>query len=213
MKTILQKVKDGDIQNCYNFDAYPNIELFDSLNILIDSYQLTGPQRIRLHGFFNSALNDAMVIAWFYKFFYEIPRPNQLDQKLKTLLCTPYHPSYPSGHAVIGSTGIELLSNMFPEEKEQMDNLFSSLKKARLYSGVHFDADNHYGEILGRKIGRYVFRKMHSQKDENGRTIDVFNQPIKKPFLKVQKRKNSGIMTCNSLIDGRSINYLNRLNN
>jgi len=211
VKSILnKKIKDGEIQNCFNWDYYPNMELLDSFLDLMDAYGLSGMQRIRLHGIFNAALNDAMVITWFYKFLYEIPRPNQLDNKLKTMLCTPYHPSYPSGHSVMVSTGIELLSSMFPEEIEQMDKLMEDCKRARLNSGVHFDADNRYGEILGRNIGRYIFEKISNQIDENGRINSVFRRPARRPILKVQKRKNMNILKCDSLIDKRSVNYMNR---
>jgi len=210
VKSSIQKAKESDIQNCYNFDAIPNDELFDALNTLMDSYQLSAPQKTRLYGFFNAAINDATVITWFYKFLYEIPRPNQLDPRLETLVCTPYHPSYPSGHSVLGSTVIELLSNLFPDETDSLNRIFSDLKKARLNSGVHYNADNDNGEILGRKIGKNIFRKMSSQKDADGKVIDVYKMAVKKPVLKVKKRKNMAIFSCNSLIHKKSISYMDK---
>lgn len=207
VKTVLKKVKDNEIQNCYNFDSYPNLEFHEPLITLMNAYGLSGMQRIRIHGFFNAAMNDAMVITWYYKFLYEIPRPNQLDDKLETMLCTPYHPSYPSGHIVLGSTVIELLSSIFPEERDQLDELLKLCKRARLYSGVHYDVDNIYGELLGRKIGKYIFGIMQNQKDENEKNIDNFKNPETRPLLKVEKRNNNRILKCNSLIDRRSINY------
>lgn len=194
------------MQNCYNWNVYPNVEFYPVFMTLINEYQLTVTQRIRLHAYFNSAINDATVITWYYKFLYDIPRPNQLDQNLETVLCTPYHPSYPSGHAVLGATAVELLSLLFPEERDQLDYLYSDLRKARFYSGVHFNADNENGEILGRDIGKYIFKKMQMERDENGNIIDCFNKPKTNPILKINKQKETGIFKCKSYIDKKSIN-------
>jgi hypothetical protein len=151
-----------------------------------------------------------MVITWFYKFLYEIPRPNQLDQKLATLICTPYHPTYPGGHAVIGSTITELLSLLFPDAKAQLDSLFDDSKRARFTSGVHFDVDNQNGEVLGRKIGSYIYNIMKNEKDENGNPIDNYKRVERRMKLRVVERRDISIFTCKSLIDKRSFIYYKR---
>jgi hypothetical protein len=151
-----------------------------------------------------------MVITWYYKFLYEIPRPNQLDQKMATLICTPDHPSYPGGHAVLGSAACELLSLLFPEARGQLDSLNEDTKRARFSSGLHYAVDNENGEKLGRNIGKYIYNIMRKQKDEDGIPIDVYKRGDKSMILKVEKRKDTGLLTCKSLIDKRSLDYFKK---
>lgn len=147
MRDSLNRVNPEVIQNCYNWNSYPNLELHPAILSIMEAYGLNGNQRMRIHSLVNSAINDAMVITWFYKFLYEIPRPNQLDQKMGTLVCTPDHPSYPGGHAVLNSAASELLSLLFPEAKAQLDSLYEDTKRARFSSGLHYVVDNQNGAI------------------------------------------------------------------
>jgi len=203
----LHKTSPKIIQNCYNWNSYPNLEHHHAILSILDAYDLNGNQRMRIHSYVNSAINDAMVITWFYKFLYEIPRPNQLDQKLATLICTPSHPTYPGGHAVIGSTITELLTLLFPVAKAQLDSLLDDSKRARFTSGVHYEVDNQNGEVLGRKIGSYIYNIMKDEKDENGNPIDVYKRGDNRMILRVEKRRDINIFTCKSLIDKRSFIY------
>jgi len=150
----------------YNWDLYPNMELTPLLNKLMKAYNVNVIENPRLQAFFYALTNDATVIAYFYKYLFEIPRPNQLDPTFKTFLCTRYFPSYPSGHAVVITAGIEFLSLHFPAARPQLERELSNMKRARFYSGVHFSADINYGEELGRKIGNYFWTMMNQQKDE-----------------------------------------------
>lgn len=181
--------------------------MHESTLAILDAYGLTGNQKMRIHNIVYRAIQDAQVITWLFKYLYEIPRPNQLDQHLSTLICTPNHPSYPGGHAVIGSTVTELLSLLFPDAKSQLDHIMEDNKRARFGSGVHYPVDNDNGEILGRKIGRHIFNIMKKEKDEEGKIIDTYVRNNKKLILRVQNRRDLGIYTCKSLIDRRSFIY------
>jgi len=207
VENYLVKVDKSDIQNAYNYNNLPHLEFQPVMFTLFSNYSLTMTQRTRILGYINAALNDAVVITWYYKFKYDIPRPNQLNLNLKTLICTPYHPAYPSGHSVLGGLIVELFSLLFPKERDQLDKLYEDLKRARFQSGVHFEVDSIYGEPVGRNFGKYIYNIMKKETDIFGEKIDVFKTPAKKPDLKVDIRKDIEIFTCNSLIDERSLNY------
>ncbi|ACL69309.1 vanadium-dependent haloperoxidase [Halothermothrix orenii] len=171
---------------------------------LIDVYNISATRAGRILGAVQGGLNDARVVAWHLKFAWEIPRPNQLDQKLATVICTPKHPSYPSGHAVVAGCAQIMLTYFFPPKSERLQELAEECAVSRLYDGVHFPVDNEEGLRLGRQIGRLIVRKLKRQRNSEQKRIDIrftdnkkvklppppYKQPL--PFL--------GETKCNSLI-------------
>lgn len=142
---------------------------------LIDTYGSTAPEAGRILGLVQAALNDAFVITWYYKFLWNIARPNQLDQNLVTVICTPKHPSYPSGHAVVAGCAQVVLSHFFKGEYGHLKQLAEECAISRLYGGVHYPIDNQQGLRLGRHIGEMVVSELEQQ-----HTPD--DKPIIKPY-------------------------------
>lgn len=129
-------------------------------------------------------MNDAFVITWYLKFKWKIPRPNQLDRKLATVICTPKHPSYPSGHAVVAGCAQIMLSYFFPPESNRLHKLAEECATSRLYGGVHYPIDNQEGLRLGRQIGKIIVDHFKKQKDSNHKRIDCCineNKRVKLP--------------------------------
>lgn len=87
-------------------------------------------------------------------------RPNQLDDELATFLCTPRHPTYPSGHAAVAGAAAVILSYYFPAERRQLQQLAEEAAQSRLYAGVHFPIDNEQGLRLGSQVGELVTRQL-----------------------------------------------------
>jgi len=141
---------------------------------LIDVYNISTPRAGRILEAIQGGLNDALIISWYFKFMWEIPRPNQLDQKLATVICTPKHPSYPSGHAVVAGCAQILLSYFFPTKKELMRKFAEECANSRLYGGVHFPVDNEEGLRLGRQIGKIIATYLKKQKNSSHNRIDNF---------------------------------------
>jgi hypothetical protein len=140
---------------------------------LIDAYGLSPAYAARVLAAVQAGINDAFVITWYFKYLWDIPRPNQLDQRLATAICTPKFPSYPSGHSVISGAAEVILSYFFPPEAERLRELAEEDSISRLYAGVHFLEDITEGLRLGRQIGRIVVDELSRQRDITGRRIDV----------------------------------------
>ncbi|MCA1031123.1 phosphatase PAP2 family protein [Bacillus timonensis] len=140
---------------------------------LIDTYGVTAPRAARIHSAVHKALHDAFVIAWDFKFKWKVARPNQLDQDLATIICTPRHPTYPSGHATIAGCAEAVLSYFFPAESQKLREQAEECAVSRLYGGVHFPIDNDEGLRLGRHIGSMIVRKLRREKDLNNLPIDT----------------------------------------
>lgn len=172
------------------------------IDILISTYNISAPRAGRILAATQAALNDAFVISWYFKFLWEIPRPNQLDQNLATILCTPLHPSYPSGHATIAGCAQMVLSYFFESEACELEKLAEECAQSRLFAGVHYPIDNEQGLYLGRQIGSIIVSILEKQYDGDMAQIDYpitenKHAPLPPPPYK-QVIPFTGDMKCNS---------------
>ncbi|KGX92535.1 vanadium chloroperoxidase [Pontibacillus halophilus JSM 076056 = DSM 19796] len=140
---------------------------------LIDTYGVEAPRSSRILSCLFASMNDAFVATWYLKYKWLVARPNQLDQDLVTIVCTPRHPSYPSGHAAVAGVAETVLSYFFPGERRKLKRLAEECAKSRLYAGVHFPIDNDEGLKLGRQIGHIAIQNIEQDRDNENETIDT----------------------------------------
>jgi hypothetical protein len=101
-------------------------------------------------------------------------RKTEVDPSFTPLITAPCFPSYPSAHASGSYAGqqivelfwgrrghhISLSTAALPGVTLQytsLDEITDDIDKARIYGGIHFRFDQQGGEIMGRRIGLYVF--------------------------------------------------------
>jgi hypothetical protein len=126
-------------------------------------YKIGSPEIARILGYFNAGVNDAFVMSWFFKYLWDVARPNQYDRNLTTALFTPRFPSYPSAHAAVAGCAETILSYFFPRESNKIKYIAEEIALSRLYAGVHFKVDNDEGLKLGRQIGYITVSVLRSQ--------------------------------------------------
>lgn len=166
------------------------------IDILIDTYKISAPRAARILAATQAALNDTFVVSWYFKFRWNIARPNQLDQNLISFLPTPKHPSYPSGHAAIAGCAQVILSYFFQSEKKKLKKLAEECAISRLYAGVHFPIDNNEGLSLGRNIGEIIVAQLAKQYDSDLASIDY---PIRNYYnAKLPPPPYRQVIPCNS---------------
>ncbi|PSL42727.1 PAP2 superfamily protein [Salsuginibacillus halophilus] len=139
---------------------------------LIDTYGVTPVEAARILAVLHQALQDTMVVVWAEKYKWDVARPNQYDQELRTLLCTPRFPAYPSGHSALSGCAEEILSYFFPGERRPLHQVAEDNALSRLIAGVHFPADNTEGLKLGRTMGHFIVQQLHEDTDAEGRPVD-----------------------------------------
>lgn len=139
---------------------------------LIDTYGVGPTESARILATVQAAINDTMIIVWDLKYRWNVARPDQYDQKMKTLLCTPRFPTYPSGHATMSGCTQVVLSYFFPKEANKLKKIADDDAVSRLYAGVHFPSDNDEGLKLGRYIGSVVVQHLKTQISRDLRSID-----------------------------------------
>lgn len=174
VKKTLQNITEEQIMiaKYWGFGGKPTKQWTPIIDRLIDTYDILAPRAGRILAAVQGGLNDAFVVTWFFKFLWKIPRTNQLDKRLTTIICTPEHPSYPSGHASIAGCAQIILSYYFPTEADRLKELAEECAVSRLYGGVHYPIDNDEGLRLGRHIGELVVAALKEQRDNTQSQID-----------------------------------------
>ncbi|PWU11908.1 MAG: PA-phosphatase [Terriglobia bacterium] len=124
-------------------------------NRILSGLPITGfPHRV--YTYVAMAMYDATVAAWESKYFYNRPRPGQLDPTLKTRLPTPRSPSYPSEHAATAAAAAAVLAYLFPTEAASFQSMAEEAGKSQLYAGLAFPTDYFAGMDLGKKVAQRV---------------------------------------------------------
>ncbi|MFG6117795.1 vanadium-dependent haloperoxidase [Thalassobacillus sp. B23F22_16] len=127
---------------------------------LAKKYKLGSPLVARILAYFHAGINDAFVISWYFKYLWDVARPNQYGRNINPILPTPRFPAYPSAHATVAGCGEVILSNIFPADAPDIKTIMEQCAMSRLYAGVHFKVDNDEGLRLGRQIGEMVVEVM-----------------------------------------------------
>src|SRR5262245_30602292 len=85
---------------------------------LISERQLAGTPTTayihRVYAYVALAMYDATVATWESKYFYNRPRPSELDPGLRITLPVPQSPSYPSEHAATAQAAATVLGYFLP---------------------------------------------------------------------------------------------------
>lgn len=133
----------------------------------------------------NKGIYDSTIITWFLKYYYNCPRPVQIDKEFKTQMPTEESPSYPSILSVISAVVSEILSYYFPEEKAKLQGFSEEAANSKVLSGVNFKSDVVEGIKLGKQIGNLIIGEACKEKDLKGNYVDIkikkfLNAPITK---------------------------------
>lgn len=132
------------------------------------------------------ALFDATIATWDEKYKTDLIRPvtfiNQhIDEKWLPYLDTPPFPEFTSGHAVVSNAASAVLTHLLGENFSFTDDTeipfgysarsFTSFNEAskeatwsRVYGGIHYPETAKISIDQGQQIGKYVIRKLSSDK-------------------------------------------------
>ena len=111
-----------------------------------------------LYALLSATMFDALIGCWDAKLTYWYIRPWQADPAIAnfTPVGRPYHPSYPSGHSCASSSGAEVLSTFFPEDRDRLSAMVTEAGLSRMYGGIHYGFDITAGQELGSNVARFT---------------------------------------------------------
>lgn len=127
-------------------------------------------------------LMDAFICCWDEKYRTNRLRPEtfinrHIDARWQPYLQTPPFPEYTSGHSVISTASAEVLSYLFGERLDYIDDTeelwdirprsFHSFREAaeeaaisRLYGGIHYRDGVTSGQVQGKAVGEYIVERI-----------------------------------------------------
>jgi len=126
------------------------------LEELLERYQWSPPREARAKAIFFSAIYDSLIACFKEKYRYLRARPVHLEPALPTVISTPRHPSYPSGHAALAGAADAVLRYFFPENVAEYSDLLPEVNNARVWAGIHFRGDQNAGAMLGARVAEAV---------------------------------------------------------
>jgi membrane-associated phospholipid phosphatase len=113
----------------------------------------------RVYAYVAMAMYDATIATWESKYFYNRPRPSELDHRLQTLVSVPDSPSYPSEHAAAAQAAATVLAYFLPSEAGAFQAMAEQAAWSRVLAGVQYPSDYHAGLTLGRRVAEQVIAK------------------------------------------------------
>jgi hypothetical protein len=144
-------------------------------------------ENARLLALLNIAIADAAIACWEAKYSYVFWRPITAipltELGWTTLIVTPNHPEYPSGHSTLSGAAAAVLSDYFGDNTSLtfdstvmpgVTRSFSSfsaaldeIKDARVFAGIHFRSACDDGQTAGVNVAAYIlensFRRRHGK--------------------------------------------------
>jgi membrane-associated phospholipid phosphatase len=124
----------------------------------INQHGLSEREATHLYALLSATMFDAAIGCWDGKLTYWFIRPWQADPAITRVPAVgkPNHPSYPSAHSSFSSSGAEVLSAFFPEQRAQLEALVTEAGLSRMYGGIHYGFDIEAGRQLGRSVAQFT---------------------------------------------------------
>jgi hypothetical protein len=106
----------------------------------------------------SATMEDATVGCWDAKLTYWLIRPWKADAGIIVLgsVGKPNHPSYPSGHSCVSSSGAAVIASFFPERTTELNAMVVEAGLSRMYGGIHYRFDCETGQALGRNVAAFT---------------------------------------------------------
>src|SRR5439155_705655 len=106
----------------------------------INAHGLSEREATHVYALTSAVMFDAGIGCWDAKLFYWLVRPWKADPLITTTAAVgkPNHPSYPSGHSCLSSSGAEVISTFFPEQRAQLAAMVEEAGLSRMYGGIHY---------------------------------------------------------------------------
>ncbi len=115
------------------------------------------PYASRAFAYWAATEYDALIATWYHKYAFNRPAPYTTDATIVTHLPKNNLPSYPSDGAVIAAVSKDILTAMFPLEKDFLAAKALEHQNSLMWAGLNVQSDITAGDSLGRAVGK-VFR-------------------------------------------------------
>lgn len=122
---------------------------------------------------------DGLISAWYHKYEYERPAPYVVDTSIPSVYGESNLPSYPSDGAVIASSAKDILSALFPLEKDYIAQRAEEHMQSLIWSGANVQSDIVAGEIIGKAVAARALQRAAGDRMNKSQTPKPVSDSIK----------------------------------
>lgn len=137
----------------------PPGQLLDLGDTYMMEHQVPIGKMLHVRSVLALAVADATTSVFDSKYTYQLKRPFMLDSELITIMPTPNHPSYPSGHSTLSKAATTVLAFYFPEDAQYWNEKATEAGMSRVWGGIHFMIDHESGAKMGEQVGILATQK------------------------------------------------------
>jgi hypothetical protein len=138
------------------------------------------PYSCRAFAYLAVAQFDAMVATWHYKYKFNRPEPVTSDASIPQSFPKSNLPSYPSYSAVLAAVSRDILTAMFPLEKDYLAAKAEEAINVALWSGANVQSDIDAGKVLGAEIAKVVMARAKTDGMSAAQTPKPISDSLKK---------------------------------
>jgi hypothetical protein len=150
------KRTDVEVKRCQS-EATLSPAAFD--DVLGDGFdQKSFPKTFKLLA---DVAEDAKPITDAAKKSFNRPRPPAVSEQVKPCVKRETTMSYPSNHATRGQVWGDILSELYPDQKDKLLARGKQIGDDRFVAGIHFPTD----VAAGQKVGDAIFQKLMENAD------------------------------------------------
>lgn len=151
------------------------------------------PFAARAYALLSVAQHDALIAAWHYKYEFMRDAPENRGDGIDLLFPASELPAYPSEQAAIAEVSFQILSHLFPKEKNFLEGKMKEHVNSTIWSGKAGKLDNIAGGEIARVVSNAVKEyatndRMNQSADPNDEHLAYFNitSRIEKPWECIQ---------------------------
>lgn len=137
------------------------------------------PYISRMLAYLSVAQYDGLITSWHYKGKFARPAPYVLDPQIVSAYADNGLNSYPSDGAVVAVTSREILSAMFPLEKEYLTKLADEHLESLVISGINVKSDVDAGILIGSEVSKKTLARAANDGMKNAQTSKAKSDSLK----------------------------------
>lgn len=143
----------------------PDQELFVQTNLNLARFApIIGAELLKVDGIelrdtLATIINQVRTDYDAVKATYDLPRPFVINDQVKPATDARPVASYPSGHATRAIVYARILSEFFPDKKDELTELGLQIGYGRVIAGVHYPMDVLAGQKLGNAYADVIVKQ------------------------------------------------------
>jgi len=142
------------------------------------------PYTSRMLAYLSVAQYDGLIMAWHYKEKFGRPAPYELDDRINSAYAENGLYSYPSDGAVIAIASRDVLTVMFPLEKEYLSKMAEEHLESLILAGINVSSDVEAGKVIGSEVAKKALARAATDGMKNAQTSIAVSDSIKNAAFK-----------------------------